>query len=189
MYKVSSKVVEESTGLKRCSCCGTEYSLDSFNKRNYKSTKGRDVCRYLKICKSCHSMKVLETYYKKRQEKLEYQRNYRKENLEQNRANRTYHSALYRASLSNATPDCLTEYDKARIKQIYIEREILGNDFHVDHIIPLNNPIVCGLHVPENLQILHKDANMQKSNTIDWELLRNLLPTLDISEIHEVILK
>lgn len=39
----------------------------------------------------------------------------------------------------------------------------------VDHQIPLNHPLVCGLHVPWNFQYLTEEANQLKSNK--WELI------------------
>jgi len=44
------------------------------------------------------------------------------------------------------------------------ERRLNGEDVVVDHIIPINNPIVCGLHVPWNMQILTRAENSKKNN-------------------------
>ena len=57
--------------------------------------------------------------------------------------------------------------NKKAIQQIYIEARQLsektGIPHEVDHIIPSNNPLVCGLHVESNLQIITEKENQIKS--------------------------
>lgn len=37
---------------------------------------------------------------------------------------------------------------------------------HVDHIVPLISPLVCGLHVGNNLRVIPAVENMRKSNKL-----------------------
>ena len=62
----------------------------------------------------------------------------------------------------------LSEKDKELIDVIYWAAsyisEYTGIPHEVDHIIPIVNDKICGLHVPENLQILTRRQNYLKSN-------------------------
>ena len=77
-----------------------------------------------------------------------------------NRSLIKYHCAKRRAMKLRATPK-FANLDK--IKEIY---KNCPKGYHVDHIIPLNNKLVCGLHVEWNLQYLTPSANISKSNKL-----------------------
>ena len=64
-----------------------------------------------------------------------------------------------RSKRINATPAWA---DHEKINLIY--KKAVEANMTVDHIIPLNNPIVCGLHVAENLQLLTASENSRKGN-------------------------
>lgn len=55
--------------------------------------------------------------------------------------------------------------DKDAMKEIYKASRESG--LHVDHIIPINHPMVCGLHVENNLQLLSPKENQEKRNKFD----------------------
>jgi 5-methylcytosine-specific restriction endonuclease McrA len=57
----------------------------------------------------------------------------------------------------------ISKFFKKEIIDIYLRRPI---GFDVDHIIPINHPDFCGLHVPWNLQYLTSEANRRKSNRV-----------------------
>jgi hypothetical protein len=58
--------------------------------------------------------------------------------------------------------------DRNAIRKIYLQARQLtietGIKHEVDHIIPSNHELVCGLHVETNLQILTESENIKKSN-------------------------
>lgn len=59
--------------------------------------------------------------------------------------------------------------NKDAIQSIYFKARCLtlktGIPHEVDHIVPSNHPLVCGLHVEYNLQILTEAENQEKSNS------------------------
>lgn len=63
--------------------------------------------------------------------------------------------------------------NKQAIQNLYIQARTLSETtgilHEVDHIIPLNHPLVCGLHVESNLQILTESENQYKSNIFNIE--------------------
>lgn len=67
---------------------------------------------------------------------------------------------MRRAKKINAT---LEGFDE-RIRDIY---DTCPEGYHVDHIIPLNHPDICSLHVPHNLQHLVAKNNIKKNNKFD----------------------
>lgn len=146
---------------------------------------------YLNICKECDSkrrstekykkiaLKASKKYRSKNPEKVrEYSKKYREENLdllrekmrEWHKINRhlsTFHKAKRRATKRQATPSWVELED---IKLLYLEARNLtlstGIQHHVDHIIPLTNNNVCGLHCLSNLQILSAKDNAEKYNKL-----------------------
>jgi hypothetical protein len=69
-------------------------------------------------------------------------------------------NALRRAQKLKATPIWAC---KPAIDIIYAIAQSRG--MHVDHTIPLKNPLVCGLHVHYNLRPLPPEVNLKKSNS------------------------
>ena len=70
-----------------------------------------------------------------------------------------------RAKKLKATP-CWA--DDSAIKLLFLNALTLTKEtkvkHHVDHIVPLQSSIVCGLHVQGNLQVLKASENLSKSN-------------------------
>lgn len=111
----------------------------------------------------------------------EYSKRYRENNKEQRRVSgakwRAKNKVLTlflannrRARKLQATPKWAAAEMK-QIEAVYREAARIqaetGVRQHVDHIIPLQSDLVCGLHCLANLQILTQAENNQKSNKFD----------------------
>lgn len=118
------------------------------------------------------SAKAKATYREKNREKL------RLASIARYEANRERHQAVCRAWAKNnrgthlawralrrakTLKATLSGYED-QLRDVYKAR-LEGEE--VDHIVPLVNPLVCGLHVPWNLQRIESDANRKKSNRFD----------------------
>ena len=134
---------------------------------------------HLNICKSCEKVRLSESYLRHRDSVLKRTIAYGKENRHITRkASSKYHklnrdksaarTAKRRCQKLSATPSWLTQEQLKEIEYFYVHAKdcevVSGQQYHVDHIIPLQGKDICGLHVPWNLQILPADINLSKSN-------------------------
>lgn len=84
---------------------------------------------------------------------------------QQNRAYLTAKQAEREAALLRATPAWANmAYIELWYEISSLEQSRTGRKCHVDHIVPLKSPLVCGLHVEHNLQVLFFEDNVAKSN-------------------------
>lgn len=75
-----------------------------------------------------------------------------------------------RAARQNAQPPWLTADQRAQIEGFYNTASRRSDEdgipYEVDHIVPLKNSVVCGLHVPWNLQVITAFENRSKGNKL-----------------------
>lgn len=126
--------------------------------------------------KERHRQKGLEWREKNRQKVAEYSKAYAAQNREivkkaqarYRHANRDYYYAKTMERIARkkmAAPKWANEFF---IEEAYrlaaLRTKLTGYPWHVDHIVPLQSPIVCGLHVEHNLQVIPGKVNQSKSN-------------------------
>lgn len=74
-----------------------------------------------------------------------------------------------------AVPPWLSEFMQLGIAEFYSKAKMLseltGVPHEVDHIVPIRGKLVCGLHVPWNLQVITESANCSKKNKIIEEAM------------------
>jgi 5-methylcytosine-specific restriction endonuclease McrA len=96
----------------------------------------------------------------------EYQKAWKDKNIVWVRADTKARRRKHR----QATPPWLTRRQKAEIRQLYqiaiTMSKTTGEQYVVDHIVPLRSDTVCGLHVPWNLRVITQEENLKKSNKL-----------------------
>jgi hypothetical protein len=171
--------------LKTCSVCGIQKEASDFHKRTASKDGLSPKC---KICdRACNAKWRSDNASKEKERK----RKYFSENSERaktyscawqqsnpekvkeivnkwkksNRGKVNQFGANRRAAKLQATPAWA---DQEKIAEFYFAADFLGmvtgEWYHVDHIVPLQSKLVCGLHDEFNLQVLPAKENIKKSN-------------------------
>jgi hypothetical protein len=111
-----------------------------------------------------------EYWSKYYQDNKEYYAAYSVEYRQTNRDKINANTAKRRATKLMATPTWLTKEEIDEIYEYYTCAQMFklytGQEYHVDHIVPLQGENVCGLHVPWNLQVISARENRIKSNKL-----------------------
>lgn len=146
-----NRALESLTNYQLCTECNLVVHKDNFSKASNRTTG------LVAECSACRSSITKN----RRITNLKYYRfvgnEYRKTHL----ANYAAVEAKRRANKRKATPNWA---NLLKIKEIYVNRP---EGYHVDHIIPLSNKLVCGLHNEFNLQYLPALENIRKNNTFN----------------------
>lgn len=153
---------------KECFKCNIIKSLDNF----YKHPQMPDG--HVNKCKDCNKKDVSENYrknieyykeYEKKRMVLSHRKERAKDTLKKwrknNRGQYIFQLSKRRAAKLKATPKWV---NLEKIKEIYLN---CPKGYHVDHIIPLQGKLICGLHVHNNLQYLTKSENTSKGNRFE----------------------
>lgn len=119
---------------------------------------------YYAANKEKYTEKRKRMYEKHREKRLEYAKRLRLEKRE-------WYNQLQRLRDANCKQAMPKWANKKTMNSIYRQAKNMqksdGVLRHVDHIVPLNHPLVSGLHCEFNLQILTAKENISKKNKFD----------------------
>lgn len=165
---IRNHIDERMTSTGQCYSClaSDEYVKvkKSCDKRLYKENREKRIKQAKEYVENNKELVVARR--KEHYQKNKYKRNaYHKEWSAKNRGICNLYLARYRADKLQRTPGW------SDFSAIQIEYElaawcskVMGEPYHVDHIIPLRGKLVSGLHVSSNLQVIPASENLIKSN-------------------------
>lgn len=141
-----SRVLGKIHDAKRRNCNSRKEYMNSYLKEYSQRVE------YKEIARSSH----LKFYEKNKEAVLQKSR----EKQKKNSAYYAMKCAERRSAKKQATP---LWFDEEAVKIVYEKAKKLK--MQVDHIVPLQSELVCGLHTWDNLQLLKRRENLKKSNS------------------------
>lgn len=194
IYEYPKSLTNRGGRATRCKTCTGEYlrqyqaknkeRLAAYQKRHYlenkesysaagKANYGKNKEAY----KERAARWALENPEARREVRLTYDRANREKKSANGKRHRDLNPGYYRAHFKkrqqqkrNAMPAWA---DEAAMKAIYEECSRISKEtgvkHHVDHFYPLQNELVCGLHVEHNLRIISAFDNLSKGNSFPTE--------------------
>lgn len=168
-------------GEKPCGSCQMVKALSEFHKSKASGDGHAFRCKECvkKICaewRAKHPNAHKDWYRQNKPHKLAYWKLYREANKERlagtyaewAKANPEKINALVAKRLAQkrrALPQWANTFFMREAYALAKLRErVVGGKWHVDHIVPLQSEIVCGLHVETNIRVIPAFDNQSKSN-------------------------
>lgn len=183
-----ARLARATTSTRFCRTCQTDKPIADFYPSCETRCKACDQAKamvrrderleYLRAWRKANPNRAKQWADDNRTHRTEYMRKWREDHKQHRaqrysewaRANKSRVTALIAKRIAaklSATPQWV---DHAAIRAVYAEAERLtkttGIKHHVDHILPLRSPLVCGLHVPCNLRVITATANRSKGNRL-----------------------
>ena len=114
-------------------------------------------------CVECHAIHMVQSFQKskdaKKEKRLAAIKNWRLNNPSRHKAVHNNSNILRKNAIKNQ------KITRTYMKELRLFYFHCPTGHQVDHIIPIKNKIVCGLHVPWNLQYLLANENARKGNS------------------------